>query len=84
MSTKSTPPSTPKPPSGPSTPKPPSGPKHGALAGTTEVAEYLGVPVKTLYQWRWLHKGPRGAKVGKHLKYRWADVEQWFDQQAAA
>ena len=28
-----------------------------------DVSAYLGVPVGTLYQWRYLGKGPRAAKV---------------------
>lgn len=52
------------------------------LGTVPEVAEFLGVPVQTLYQWRTLSKGPRGIRVGKHLRYRWADVESWLDAQA--
>jgi excisionase family DNA binding protein len=54
------------------------------LASTEQVAEHLGVPVKTLYQWRWLGVGPRGVRVGRHLRYRWSDVDRWLDEQAAA
>jgi excisionase family DNA binding protein len=52
------------------------------LGTTPEVAEYLGVPVQTLYVWRTASKGPRGIKVGKHIRYRWADVDAWLDQHA--
>jgi len=48
-----------------------------------EVSEYLGVPVGTLYQWRYRRIGPRAARVGRHLRYRPADVQAWLDQQAA-
>lgn len=48
------------------------------------VAEYLGVPVKTIYNWRAEGKGPRGIRVGRHLRYRLADVEAWLDQLADA
>jgi excisionase family DNA binding protein len=51
------------------------------LASTPEVAAYLGVPVQTLYVWRTKSAGPRAVRVGKHLRYRWADVEAWIDQQ---
>jgi excisionase family DNA binding protein len=53
-----------------------------ALGTAEEVAEYLGVPVATLYQWRYHDKGPRASKVGRHIRYRWADVEAWLDSQA--
>lgn len=52
------------------------------LGTAAEVADFLGVPVKTLYTWRTTSTGPRASKVGKHLRYRWADVESWLDAQA--
>ncbi|WP_435589785.1 helix-turn-helix transcriptional regulator [Micromonospora aurantiaca (nom. illeg.)] len=54
------------------------------LATAEQVADYLGVPVATLYQWRYRNLGPRASKVGRHLRYRWADVESWVDDQAKA
>jgi excisionase family DNA binding protein len=48
------------------------------LWGSAEVAEYLGVPVQTLYVWRVEGRAPRGFKVGKHLRYRRADVDAWL------
>ncbi|WP_200213391.1 helix-turn-helix transcriptional regulator [Micromonospora coerulea] len=54
------------------------------LASADEVAEFLGVPVATLYQWRHRGVGPRGARIGRHLRYRWDDVEKFFDDQAKA
>jgi len=47
---------------------------------TTDLARRLGVPVHTIHYWRSTRTGPRGAKVGKRVLYRWADVEAWFDQ----
>jgi excisionase family DNA binding protein len=55
---------------------------HRSLATTEEVAEYLGMPRRTLDQWRHVGKGPRFSKVGKHVRYRWADVEKWLDANA--
>ena len=55
-----------------------------ALATIDEIAEYLGVPVPTLYQWRYKKTGPRGSKVGRHVRYRWSDVEKWLDEQSSA
>ncbi|GAA1980408.1 helix-turn-helix domain-containing protein [Nocardiopsis rhodophaea] len=49
------------------------------LGRPTEVAEYLGVPERTLSQWRYLEKGPKWSKVGRHVRYRWSDVEAWLD-----
>lgn len=53
------------------------------LATLNEVAEHLQVPPATLYQWRHRGIGPRGSKVGRHIRYRWEDVEKWLDQQAS-
>lgn len=47
---------------------------------TEETADYLGVPVKTLYRWRYMDTGPRALKVGRHLRYRPSDVEAWLDE----
>lgn len=52
------------------------------LATPPQVSEYLGVPVPTLYQWRHRGVGPRVRVVGRHLRYRWEDVENWVEQQA--
>jgi excisionase family DNA binding protein len=47
-----------------------------------EVADYLRVPVQTLYRWRYLGTGPRAALVGRHLRYRRADLDKWLEAQA--
>jgi predicted DNA-binding transcriptional regulator AlpA len=52
-----------------------------ALGTTPEVAAHLQVPVKTLYAWKGRQVGPPAVRVGKHLRYRWSDVEAWLDQQ---
>lgn len=55
-----------------------------ALATAEEVSEYLGVPVDTLYAWRYRGVGPRSAKVGRHVRYRWEDVERYVDEQSGS
>jgi excisionase family DNA binding protein len=45
-----------------------------------EVALYLGVPLQTLYAWRYRGDGPRGYRVGRHVRYRRADVEHWLEE----
>jgi excisionase family DNA binding protein len=47
-----------------------------------QVSEYLQVPVATLYQWKHKGTGPRASRVGRHLRYRSADVELWLDAQS--
>ena len=54
----------------------------GKLMTVAEVAEYLGVPVATIYQWRHQGTGPQGMKVGKHVRYRRSAVDAWLDTQA--
>lgn len=50
------------------------------LLGPHELASYLGVPVKTLYQWRYKGLGPPGLRIGRHVRYRPEDVEAWLDR----
>ncbi|MGD9531815.1 MAG: helix-turn-helix domain-containing protein [Dehalococcoidia bacterium] len=45
---------------------------------TVDLARYLGIPVKTLYQWKWRREGPPVRKVGRHLRYDPADVRRWL------
>lgn len=44
-----------------------------------DVADFLGIPVKTLYEWRGKHYGPKGKRVGKHVRYKPEDVMAWFE-----
>ncbi|HKE99931.1 MAG TPA: helix-turn-helix domain-containing protein [Actinomycetes bacterium] len=56
-------------------------PQSERLWTPADVAEYLGVPVATLYQWRSRKTGPRGCRVGKHLRYDPATVRAWVAAQ---
>jgi predicted DNA-binding transcriptional regulator AlpA len=49
-----------------------------------EVSRFLGVPVPTLYRWRYLGTGPKAARVGRHLRYLPADVIAWVREQQEA
>jgi len=49
----------------------------------TTLAEYLDVPLPTIYQWRYQGKGPTAIKVGRHVRYRRQDVERWLEACAA-
>lgn len=46
-----------------------------------ELAQYLGVPVTTVYEWRTHGRGPVAHRFGKHLKFAIADVRDWVQQQ---
>lgn len=50
------------------------------LIGVEELAEYLGVPVQTIYDWRLSGRAPRAFKLGKHLRFAVSDVQQWLEQ----
>lgn len=54
------------------------------LGTSQEVAEFLGIPVRTLDQWAYTGTGPRFSKVGRYRRYRWSDVENWLDRQSRA
>ncbi len=53
------------------------------LWSAKEAAAFLGLPVATLHQWRYLGTGPRAYKVGRWLKYDPADIVAWLQDQAA-
>jgi hypothetical protein len=46
-----------------------------------DVSAFLGVPVGTLYQWRYVRIGPPAYRVGRHLRYDPAKVRIWLDSQ---
>ena len=48
------------------------------LLTPTELSEMLGVPVATLYSWRYHGRGPAAVRVGRHLRYRLSDVDAWL------
>jgi len=53
------------------------------LLSVEELADYLAVPVKTIYTWRHRNTGPQGFRVGKHVRFRWHDVQTWVAQRIA-
>ncbi|MET8682575.1 helix-turn-helix domain-containing protein [Streptomyces sp. NPDC004647] len=46
-----------------------------------DLADLLGVPIETVYQWRRKRTGPRGFRVGRHLRYDPEDVRAWVSSQ---
>ena len=51
-----------------------------SLMTVEQVADYLNVPVKTVYRWRLMGTGPRGARVGRYIRFRRVDVEAWVER----
>ena len=49
------------------------------LLSVGELAEYLGVPVATVYDWRSNGLGPVGHRLGKHVRFALSDVKTWLE-----
>jgi predicted DNA-binding transcriptional regulator AlpA len=64
--------------------RPADGPQCERLWSVREVSEFLGIPVATLHQWRYLGTGPAAFRVGKHLRYDPDAVRTWLTEQCAA
>lgn len=47
-----------------------------------ELAAELGIPKQTIYKWRTEGKGPRGHKLGRHLRFARRDVDEWLAENA--
>ena len=66
----------------------PSRHRGNAMASTTEwlnledIAEELGVPLRTLYAQRSRGVGPRGYRLGKHVRVKRRDLDAWLEQRA--
>ena len=43
-----------------------------------DVAVVLGVPKATLYRWKYHQTGPKAIKVGRHLRYRQQDLQEFI------
>ncbi|CAN5777821.1 helix-turn-helix domain-containing protein [soil metagenome] len=56
--------------------------ERSRLLGVPELSAYLGVPIATLYVWRTRGEGPRGIKVGRHVRYRPEDIERWLEERS--
>ena len=54
--------------------------ERAGLASIPDVAEYLAVPVKTIYKWRSVGSGPPGIRVGRFVRFRWSDVDRWLER----
>ncbi len=42
-----------------------------------EVGAYLGIPVGTLANWRYLGRGPAFLRVGRYVRYRQSGLVAW-------
>jgi excisionase family DNA binding protein len=53
------------------------------LISLKDTAEFLDVPVSTLYK-RWRAFGLTAYRVGRSIKFRERDIEAWLDRQRVA
>jgi excisionase family DNA binding protein len=53
-----------------------------AISSPRQLAAWLGVPIATLYRWNYSGSGPRITRLGRHVRYRRADVEAWLEARA--
>ena len=44
-----------------------------------QLSDYLQIPIKTIRNWRDQGTGPRGRRLGRHLRFERADVLAWLD-----
>jgi hypothetical protein len=52
-------------------------PEQRKLATPAEVAEWLQIPEARLARWRKDGYGPQYFRVGRDVRYAWADVHRW-------
>ena len=43
-----------------------------------QAGEYVGIPTKTLEQYRAEERGPAFSKVGRHVRYARRDLDDWM------
>ena len=50
-----------------------------------EVAEFFRIPPATLYsqRYRGANPGALGIRVGRHIRFRSQDIDQWLDQRSS-
>ena len=48
------------------------------LLTVQQLAELFQVPIATIYRWRSQGVGPRGMRIGRHVRYHRSDVEAFL------
>jgi excisionase family DNA binding protein len=49
-----------------------------ALLTPEDLADYLRLPIATIYHWRSGGQGPPAYRVGRHVRFDLHDVEAWL------
>ncbi len=52
------------------------------LMNTKQLAEYLGIAVSTILQYRADGTGPQYIKLGHLVRYRQSDVDAWLERKS--
>lgn len=47
-----------------------------------QIASELGIPLRTLYNRRSQGDGPRGYRIGKHVRVKRSDLDAWLEAQS--
>lgn len=55
-----------------------------ALLDTPGAGAYLGMPPDTLAYWRSMRTGPTFIRLGKHIRYRRADLDAYVQAQSVS
>jgi hypothetical protein len=50
------------------------------LMNIDTLSQIIGVPIKTIKDWRLHGKGPAAYKIGNHLRYAPANVRAWLER----
>ena len=53
------------------------------LLTAQELADYLNVPVKTIYRWRYAGMAPTAIRAGGKLRFRVQDIEAWMEKRTS-
>ena len=53
--------------------------KHQTFLDSDQAAEYLGLKRTTLEAWRCRGGGPRFVKLGRAVRYRQTDLDEWIE-----
>jgi excisionase family DNA binding protein len=51
------------------------------MATPEELADYLNLPLNTIYDWRRRGTGPKGIRAGRHIRYPWSEIDAWVASQ---
>jgi excisionase family DNA binding protein len=53
---------------------------NDALLTTDDAAALLGVPSRTVEDWRLRRMGPPYVRLGRHVRYRREDLVAWLEE----